>query len=133
MFSIFIKAQIKNLERKIVEWFKMVDGLESAISYSIEKHKKEIQRLLSLYEKSHFRDDQIYLKLEIAKMLFIYVYCYHGLLIQHGLQLTAFEHKDADDTVGKMVALEKKISRLKIILENTLLYLKENDQEDDFK
>ena len=88
---IFKKKNLSRIEKKIYEWAKLVSGC-GVVNDELEK--KEVSDLLKEYEQTKFDDNQINLKIEIAKLIFDYIFIVHGILIQNGKQLTSFSGDD---------------------------------------
>ncbi len=126
LYELFIvpilkKKNLSGIEKKIYEWAKLVSGC-GVVSDELEK--KEVSDLLKEYEQTKFDDNQINLKIEIAKLIFNYILAVHGILIQNGKQLTSFGDDDSSDTIPKLIRLEKEKRQLESAIKNLLSYIR---------
>lgn len=124
----FLKRKIAKIEKETIQWANMIgrDGVVNA-----EDEKKDVEALLRAYENTKFDQNQIVLKFEIAKMLYLYVNTVFRILLQHGIQITAVDRDGAQGTVEKLTTLEKQRGQLENVLKNVLRYLKDTNNEDE--
>lgn len=128
--SYFLKKKIARTERETIQWANMIGG-DSVVN--VEDEKKDVQSFLQAYENTGFDQNQLALKFEIAKMLYLYVNTIFRILTQHGIQMTAVDRGDAQGTVEKLTSLEKQRDQLESILKNIFGYLKDTNNENEYK
>lgn len=124
----FQKRKITRMEKETMEWAELIgsDGVVSA-----EHEKKTVQSFLKIYHDIKFNSDQTELRIEVVKLLYLYVNTTLRILTQHGIQMTSFNREDSEGTIEKLTTLELQRNRLECILQNLLDYLKEINKENE--
>jgi len=124
----FQKRKITKMEKETVEWAKLIcgDGVVNA-----EREEKSIQSFLKIYNDTKFNDDQTELRIEVIKLLYLYVNTTLRVLSQHGIQTTSFSNEDMKGTIEKLTTLEKRQHQLENILKNLFEYLKDINEENE--
>lgn len=123
---IFQKRHLANIEKQIYQWAELIgkDGVVNA-----EQEKNDVSNILHLYESTNFDNSQIVLQTEIARLIFMYVNTTFRILTQRGIQMTAFEKDDAEETVEKPILLEKQKHQLESVIKNLLPYINSENEE----
>ena len=124
----FQKRKIAGMEKQTFEWANLIrdDGVVNA-----EREKKAVQSFLKIYSDTKFSSDQTELRIEIIKLLYLYVNTTLRILTQHGIQMTSFSREDSEGTIEKLTTLEKRQHQLESILKNLFEYLKETSEENE--
>lgn len=121
--SFFIKRKIRHFE-------KLTDNRESRSDGNFiigeKPYKNEIIALRDLYRNIKFKDDQLPLKLEIAKLIFFYSLIISRLIGEEGIIQSSYNRNDQEETI----ILEKQKHQLESVLENLLNYIKENREDE---
>ena len=124
----FQKRKIARMEKETMEWAKLIrdDGVVSA-----EREQKSVESFLKTYHATKFNNDQTELRIEVIKLLYLYVNTTLRILTQHGIQMTSFSREDSEGTVDKLTMLEKRQHQLENILKNLFEYLKDINEENE--
>jgi hypothetical protein len=124
----FQKRKIARMEKETMEWAKLIrdDGVVNA-----EREQKSVQSFLKTYHNTKFNDDQADLRIEVIKLLYLYVNTTLRILTQHGIQMTSFSREDSEGTIDKLTMLEKRQHHLENILKNLFEYLKDTNEEEN--
>lgn len=124
----FQKRKIARMEKETMEWAKLIrdDGIVNSA-----KEQESAQSFLEIYQNTKFDDDQAELKIEVIKLLYLYVNTTLRILTQHGIQMTSFSHEDSEGTIDKLAMLEKKQHHLESVLKNLFEYLKDTNKENE--
>lgn len=129
LYELFIspilkKRTLSRIEKQIREWSNLISGCGVI---SDEKEKKEVSVLIEIYENTKFEGDDLNLKIEIAKLIFSYVITVSRILNQNGIQATSFSDDD-NETVQKLIKLEKDRDNLEYSIKNLLTYINNKEK-----
>src|SRR3989344_1284962 len=109
----FQKRNINRIEKLIIQWVNLINNFSVVDN---EDEKRKTNSFLVMYQNTKFTSDQMALKLEVAKLMYIYLNTILGVLCQNGIQMTAFNRNDAEGTVDKLITLEQRQHQLENIL-----------------
>ena len=123
----FQKRHLAKMEKELYEWAELVNG------YGIvddEAEKKEVADILKIYKNTEFSKDQLNLKIEVVRLIFMYISRIFHILVKRGVDLTTLGGNDNIDTTKEREILWLEKQQLKSILKNLLPYInttREND------